>query len=235
MAQGRKAHFSVVFAALFGCGGTASQSVRSEPLSPAPALVPSATSHATADPEQQERARTRAHAHKLGEAAAVWRAAHGGTCPTLKDVLASGTFEDGIDRDREGQPMAVRCFEHEVWIVSSGETVLSAERYSGPVVQEHPIAPTVENVDFEAIVRSRVQPGAKRCYQRALASDPSATGEVKIDIKSAGDMCRFGQVTVTGSVPADVRTCIKGVIEAVNMCEGHNGGMAQPISFSLKL
>ncbi len=64
----------------------------------------------------------------------------------------------------------------------------------------------------EAIIRSQIHPGAKRCYQRGLESDPTQSGKIVIMIKVApsGEVDSTSVASNTG-LAAGVASCIAAV------------------------
>jgi hypothetical protein len=64
----------------------------------------------------------------------------------------------------------------------------------------------------EAVIRSQIHPGAKRCYQRGLESDPTQSGKLVILIKVApsGEVDSASASSNTG-LSASVAACIAGV------------------------
>jgi hypothetical protein len=64
----------------------------------------------------------------------------------------------------------------------------------------------------EAVIRSQIHPGAKRCYQRGLESDPTQAGKLVILIKVApsGEVDSVTATTNNG-LSASVAACISGV------------------------
>jgi hypothetical protein len=64
----------------------------------------------------------------------------------------------------------------------------------------------------EAVIRSQIHPGAKRCYQRGLESDPTQSGKIVIMIKVApsGEVDSTSVASNTGLAPG-VASCIASV------------------------
>src|SRR5580658_70405 len=64
----------------------------------------------------------------------------------------------------------------------------------------------------EAVIRSQIHPGAKRCYQRGLESDPTQAGKIVIMIKVApsGEVDSTSVASNTG-LAAGVASCIASV------------------------
>jgi hypothetical protein len=64
----------------------------------------------------------------------------------------------------------------------------------------------------EAVIRSQIHPGAKRCYQRGLESDPTQAGKLVILIKvsPSGEVDSASATSNTG-LSASVAACIAGV------------------------
>jgi hypothetical protein len=64
----------------------------------------------------------------------------------------------------------------------------------------------------EAVIRSQIHPGAKRCYQRGLESDPTQAGKLVILIKVApsGEVDSVSTTTNSG-LSQQVAACIAGV------------------------
>jgi len=64
----------------------------------------------------------------------------------------------------------------------------------------------------EAVIRSQIHPGAKRCYQRGLESDPTQAGKIVIMIKVApsGEVDSTSVASNTG-LAASVASCIASV------------------------
>jgi hypothetical protein len=64
----------------------------------------------------------------------------------------------------------------------------------------------------EAVIRTQIQPGAKRCYQRGLETDPSQSGKLVILIKVApsGEVDSVSAASNSG-LSAQVAACIQSV------------------------
>jgi hypothetical protein len=64
----------------------------------------------------------------------------------------------------------------------------------------------------EAVIRTQIQPGAKRCYQRGLETDPSQSGKLVILIKVApsGEVDSVSAASNSG-LSAQVASCIQSV------------------------
>jgi hypothetical protein len=73
-------------------------------------------------------------------------------------------------------------------------------------------AATVPVANAEAVIRSQIGPGAKRCYQRGLETDPSQAGKLVIAIKVApsGEVDTVSTSSNSG-LSSQVESCIKGV------------------------
>ncbi len=71
---------------------------------------------------------------------------------------------------------------------------------------------SVPVANAEAVIRSQVHPGAKRCYQKGLESDPSQSGKIVILIKVApnGEVDSVN-VSSNAGLSAQVANCIAGV------------------------
>jgi TonB family protein len=64
----------------------------------------------------------------------------------------------------------------------------------------------------EAIIRSQVHPGAKRCYQKGLESDPTQSGRIVISIKvSPSGEVDSASVASNSGLSAGVAACIAAV------------------------
>jgi hypothetical protein len=104
----------------------------------------------------------------------------------------------------------------------------------------------VGNVDFgapsssvpvsnaEAVIRTQIQPGAKRCYQRGLETDPSQSGKLVILIKvsPSGEVDTVSAESNTG-LSAQVAGCIQAVARRAKFdAPGANGStISVPFNF----
>jgi hypothetical protein len=79
-------------------------------------------------------------------------------------------------------------------------------------VQESASQMSVPVNNAEAVIRSQIHPGAKRCYQRGLESDPTQSGKLVIMIKvsPSGEVDSASASSNTG-LSAQVASCIAGV------------------------
>ncbi len=103
--------------------------------------------------------------------------------------------------------------------IHGGETG-GASTSAGTVVKVVPVgdvqytgsAMSVPVANAEAVIRSQVHPGAKKCYQRGLESDPTQAGKIVILIKVApsGEVDSATVQSNSGLSPA-VATCITNV------------------------
>lgn len=207
-------------------------------MAPPPSSVLASPPSAPSDEmERDARARVRDRAHQIGAAAVAWRGSNGGACPTLKDVLGSKQFPPGAELDANGEPFGVQCFEVEVWVLSSAQQLVEAVRYNGPVVKPPALASAASPPDpplSEAVIRSRIFPGAKRCYVRALAADPNLSPKVSIHADPTPDKCHVRNVKVTleGGVSAPLQSCLANLLKALDFCD--NGSTLQvPITFAV--
>jgi hypothetical protein len=86
----------------------------------------------------------------------------------------------------------------------------------------------------EAVIRSQIQPGAKRCYQKGLETDPSQSGKLVILIKVApsGEVDSVTAASNSG-LSAQVASCIQGVARRAKFdAPGANGStISVPFSF----
>jgi hypothetical protein len=86
----------------------------------------------------------------------------------------------------------------------------------------------------EAVIRSQIHPGAKRCYQRGLESDPTQAGKLVILIKVApsGEVDSATASSNTG-LSAQVAACIAGVARRAKFdAPGANGStISVPFNF----
>jgi membrane protein involved in colicin uptake len=71
---------------------------------------------------------------------------------------------------------------------------------------------SVPVANAEAVIRSQIHPGAKKCYQRGLESDPTQAGKIVILIKVApsGEVDTATVQSNTG-ISASVAACISAV------------------------
>jgi len=79
-------------------------------------------------------------------------------------------------------------------------------------VSSEPAVASVPVSNAEAVIRSQVHPGAKRCYQKGLESDPSQAGKIVIIIKVApsGEV-DSATVASNSGLSAQVASCIATV------------------------
>jgi hypothetical protein len=85
----------------------------------------------------------------------------------------------------------------------------------------------------EAIIRSQIQPGAKRCYQKGLEVDPSQNGRVVIMIKVApsGEV-DTASVASNSGLSAQVASCIVGVARRAKFDAPGASGSTISVPFS---
>jgi TonB family protein len=71
---------------------------------------------------------------------------------------------------------------------------------------------SVPVANAEAVIRSQIHPGAKKCYQRGLESDPTQAGKIVILIKVApsGEV-DSATVQSNSGLSANVASCISAV------------------------
>ncbi|MGH7269033.1 MAG: AgmX/PglI C-terminal domain-containing protein, partial [Polyangiaceae bacterium] len=86
----------------------------------------------------------------------------------------------------------------------------------------------------EAVIRSQIHPGAKRCYQRGLESDPTQAGKIVIIIKVApsGEV-DSASVASNKGLSAQVASCITAVARRAKFdAPGSNGStISVPFNF----
>jgi hypothetical protein len=86
----------------------------------------------------------------------------------------------------------------------------------------------------EAVIRTQIQPGAKRCYQKGLETDPSQAGKLVILIKVApsGEVDSVSAASNSG-LSAQVAGCIQAVARRAKFdAPGANGStISVPFSF----
>jgi hypothetical protein len=86
----------------------------------------------------------------------------------------------------------------------------------------------------EAVIRSQIHPGAKRCYQRGLESDPTQSGRIVILIKvSPSGEVDSANVASNSGISAGVAACIAGVARRAKFdAPGANGStISVPFNF----
>jgi len=86
----------------------------------------------------------------------------------------------------------------------------------------------------EAVIRTQIQPGAKRCYQKGLENDPTQSGKLVILIKVApsGEVDSVSAASNTG-LSAQVASCIQSVARRAKFdAPGANGStISVPFNF----
>ena len=93
---------------------------------------------------------------------------------------------------------------------------------------------SVPVANSEAIIRSQIFPGAKRCYQKGLESDPTQAGKLVIMIKVApsGEVDSASVASNTG-LAASIAACIVSVSRRAKFdAPGANGStLSVPFNF----
>lgn len=125
--------------------------------------------------------------------------------------------------------------------IRGGETY-GASTNAGPQVKVVPVGDvqytspsmTVPVSNAEAVIRSQIHPGAKRCYQRGLETDPSQAGKLVMLIKVApnGEVDSASSLSNSG-LSAQVVSCITAVIRRAKFDPpGANGSsISVPFNF----
>ena len=86
----------------------------------------------------------------------------------------------------------------------------------------------------EAVIRSQIHPGAKRCYQKGLESDPTQAGRIVILIKvSPSGEVDSASVASNSGLSAGVAACIASVARRAKFdAPGANGStISVPFNF----
>jgi hypothetical protein len=100
-------------------------------------------------------------------------------------------------------------------------------------VQAGSTSMSVPVANAEAVIRMQIQPGAKRCYQKGLESDPSQNGKLVIMIKLApsGEVDSATVATNSGLSP-QVASCIAAVARRAKFDAPGASGSTLSVPFS---
>ena len=224
------------------CGGTPTAPTQT-PNAPAATEPTASTNDAAA-----ERARLMGtRARQIGAAAVEWRRAHGGTCPTLNDVVTFYSFKPGTELDASGVPFTIECGDAEMHVLTSAHEVVDAQAFSAATGTAHadspPSAPTDPNAPLqssvpvanaESVIRSILTARLRRCYSAGLEKDPTMTGQVTVDAKPSADHCHLHGIKVEGLSP-EVAQCIKKALEQLDVCNSGNNHSTITVPVKLTL
>jgi hypothetical protein len=101
-------------------------------------------------------------------------------------------------------------------------------------VESGSLSASVPVSNAEAVIRNQIQPGAKRCYQKGLETDPTQSGKLVILIKVApsGEVDSVSAASNTG-LSAQVASCIQTVARRAKFdAPGANGStLSVPFNF----
>jgi hypothetical protein len=99
-------------------------------------------------------------------------------------------------------------------------------QYSAPTI-------SVPVANAEATIRSQIHPGARRCYQKGLDSDPSQSGRLVLQIKVApnGEV-DFAAATSHGGLSAGVVDCIVQVARRARFVGPGGSGSILSVPFN---
>jgi hypothetical protein len=85
----------------------------------------------------------------------------------------------------------------------------------------------------EAVIRSQIHPGAKRCYQRGLETDPTQSGRIVILIKvSPSGEVDSASVASNSGLSASVAACITGTARRAKFDAPGAGGSTISVPFN---
>jgi hypothetical protein len=86
--------------------------------------------------------------------------------------------------------------------------------------------------DAEAVIRSQIHPGAKRCYQRGLDSDPNQAGKLLLSIRVApsGEV-ESANISTDAGLSAAVANCIAAVARRARFSPTGPGGATIVVPF----
>jgi hypothetical protein len=92
----------------------------------------------------------------------------------------------------------------------------------------------VSDVDHAARVIAALRPGFRRCYNRALQTDPSMTGAFALEAK-IGPTGEVAAVTVTGKkgIPAELVMCLASVFRAAQFTAPQGGAATLSMPFNI--
>jgi hypothetical protein len=101
-----------------------------------------------------------------------------------------------------------------------------------PMVHEESPVLSAPVADAEAVIRKQIHPGAKRCYQKGLDSDPSQSGKLVLVIRVApsGEV-DSATVSSNAGVSAGVAECIVGVARRAKFERTGPGGATVVVPF----
>lgn len=103
-----------------------------------------------------------------------------------------------------------------------------------PVLDVHEESPllSVPVANAEAVIRSQIHPGARRCYQKGLESDPSQSGKLVLAIRVApsGEV-ESASVSSSGGLSASVAACIVAVAQRARFDRTAAGGATVVVPF----
>jgi hypothetical protein len=140
---------------------------------------------------------------------------------------AGGAIRQGFGVDRlpslRGGETCAACMER----AGQATKVVPIEVQTGATTMSVPIN------NAEATIRSQIMPGAKRCYQRGLETDPSQAGKLVILIKVApsGEVDSANPTTNTG-LSAAVANCISRVAASAKFDPPGAAGSTIVVPFS---
>jgi hypothetical protein len=118
----------------------------------------------------------------------------------------------------------------------TGEIPTSAGRATRvvlvPVVHEETPALSAPVPNAEAVIRRQIEPGAKRCYQKGLDSDPTQSGKLVLSIRVApsGEV-DSATVSSNAGLSAGVADCIAGVARRAKFDRTGPGGATIVVPF----
>jgi hypothetical protein len=144
---------------------------------------------------------------------------------------------DGLDlRAGGGEPIQPGRTGFTLPTRETGETPTLAGRPTRvvPVPGVHEEIPVLSAPvpDAEAVIRSQIHPGAKRCYQKGLDSDPSQSGKLVLLIRVApsGEVDR-ATISSNAGLSAGVADCIAGVARRAKFDRTGPGGATIVVPF----
>jgi hypothetical protein len=92
---------------------------------------------------------------------------------------------------------------------------------------------TVPVSNAEAVIRSQIHPGAKRCYQQGLESDPTQSGRlvVVMQVEPSGEV-DSASVSSNSGLSASVANCIQKVAGRVKFAAPGASGSSISVPFT---
>ena len=118
----------------------------------------------------------------------------------------------------------------------TGEAPNSAGRMTrvvlAPAVHEESPVLSAPVPDAEAVIRRQIEPGAKRCYQKGLDSDPTQSGKLVLAIRVApsGEV-ESATIASHAGLSAGVADCVAGVARRAKFDRTGPGGAAIVVPF----